>query len=442
MEHLHLSRALCVTFMCLLLLGGLSQTAEAVTGDTCADPFSVTSLPYSDTGNTCSFNHDTGGYCVVDSGAADVVYAFTPAADYLIDISLCGSLYDTVLYVFEGDCTGDPIVCDDDSCGTQSEIDSLVVYTGTTYYIIVDGYQDLCGEYTLNITNACDDGNACTEDVYDAGSGQCTYLPIECDDGNPFTMDNCDPQTGCVYSCGSDDGYEDNDDQQTAWPIQLGEQVEAVSVFSDDDVYSIELYAGMPIEITTEFTNEWGDIDLYFYDSAYNQIASSTSYTNIEQILWTVTQDGIYYVRVMLYSGVCNGYVLSVKPNCPDLTVQLNELEPFYTVSPVTLTGTVSGDHLAEWQLSYTGPEDPNWVTFYASPDPVMNDTLAEWHIAGLPLGAYTLELLAVDECYGFYTETTYMDSLNIGYAADLNRSGNVNLADFAMFAEQWLQEM
>jgi hypothetical protein len=34
-------------------------------------------------------------------GAPDVVYAFTPAADVAVDISTCGSLFDTQLYVVD-----------------------------------------------------------------------------------------------------------------------------------------------------------------------------------------------------------------------------------------------------------------------------------------------------------------------------------------------------
>ena len=35
------------------------------------------------------------------AGAPDVVYSFTPTTDMAVDISTCGSLYDTKLYVFE-----------------------------------------------------------------------------------------------------------------------------------------------------------------------------------------------------------------------------------------------------------------------------------------------------------------------------------------------------
>jgi len=70
----------------------------------------------------------------------------------------------------------------------------------------------------------CDDGDPCTEDTYDLGSGQCLHAlytgpcddgdactietvcvagacvgtTLSCSDGDPCTVDSCDPTTGCV----------------------------------------------------------------------------------------------------------------------------------------------------------------------------------------------------------------------------------------------------
>lgn len=37
----------------------------------------------------------------LQGGAPDVVYAFTPTADVAAEVSTCGSLYDTRLYIFD-----------------------------------------------------------------------------------------------------------------------------------------------------------------------------------------------------------------------------------------------------------------------------------------------------------------------------------------------------
>ena len=37
----------------------------------------------------------------MQGGAPDVVYAYTPTADVAVDVSTCGSLFDTRLYIFD-----------------------------------------------------------------------------------------------------------------------------------------------------------------------------------------------------------------------------------------------------------------------------------------------------------------------------------------------------
>ncbi|NUN16022.1 MAG: hypothetical protein HUU55_20535, partial [Myxococcales bacterium] len=45
----------------------------------------------------------------------------------------------------------------------------------------------------------CNDGNACTLDTCNLGSGECEYSAVVCDDGNICTgTESCDPATGCV----------------------------------------------------------------------------------------------------------------------------------------------------------------------------------------------------------------------------------------------------
>jgi len=51
----------------------------------------------------------------------------------------------------------------------------------------------------------CDDGNICTTDSCDPGSG-CTHAPVTCEDGNACTVNSCDPHEGCItsdYICGA-----------------------------------------------------------------------------------------------------------------------------------------------------------------------------------------------------------------------------------------------
>ena len=125
-------------------------------GETIALCTVIASLPYFDVGNTCSFINNYDEACPYSGSIAkDVVYCYTPTDNICIDISLCNSStdYDTKLYVYEGSYTpGHPFACNDDACpGYISELLGLALTSGTTYYIIVDGYGNECGNYGIDI---------------------------------------------------------------------------------------------------------------------------------------------------------------------------------------------------------------------------------------------------------------------------------------------------
>ncbi|MCC6765735.1 MAG: hypothetical protein IT293_13845, partial [Deltaproteobacteria bacterium] len=78
-------------------------------------------------------------------------------------IGTCGSgtLYDTVVYVRSGDCaTGMEVGCNDDTtgCGTGEPNPyhgsrlALTVTAGTTYFIVVDGFNGARGSFALDVT--------------------------------------------------------------------------------------------------------------------------------------------------------------------------------------------------------------------------------------------------------------------------------------------------
>src|SRR6185295_14638667 len=94
---------------------------RATIGDTIASAIPIPALPYSDSGNTCAFADDYAPACTFSSGARDVVYSLVVTEDLLIDVRLCGSSYDTALYVLQ-DGPGVVVGCNDDSCGLQSEV--------------------------------------------------------------------------------------------------------------------------------------------------------------------------------------------------------------------------------------------------------------------------------------------------------------------------------
>jgi hypothetical protein len=167
----------------------------------------IPSLPYSDTGATCGFQNDYSD-CVQDTGAPDVVYSFLPPTDMTVDVNLCGSGYDTALYIYEAG--GGTVACNDDYCALQSEVDGVALTAGVMYYIVVDGFAQSCGSYSLSVREAvpCDltcpaggqqEGEPpCVDGYVDWYNGGCQYTgwtEIPAQEGDCATF--CGK--GCTY---------------------------------------------------------------------------------------------------------------------------------------------------------------------------------------------------------------------------------------------------
>ncbi len=129
-------------------------------GETIQDAQFVEVLPFLDTGFTCSHIDDYDEACPsTGSTSPDVVYVYVPQEDHLLTIDLCGSDYDTKIFVYAGAYTpGNPVACNDDyyrpgdPCGAWvSRIDALPVVAGIPYFIVVDGWGGDCGTYQLRL---------------------------------------------------------------------------------------------------------------------------------------------------------------------------------------------------------------------------------------------------------------------------------------------------
>lgn len=117
-------------------------------------------LPIASSGTTAGYLDDYDEVCPYPSMAPDVVYAYTPSSNITVDIDLCGSSYDTKVFVYENAYTpGLPFACDDDyyyeaPCGAYvSKITGVALTGGNTYYIVIDGYSEFdYGDYILTIS--------------------------------------------------------------------------------------------------------------------------------------------------------------------------------------------------------------------------------------------------------------------------------------------------
>ena len=143
------------------------EAAKLQGGDTFVDALPITAVPFTDSGTTIGYTDDYDNDCFtgVSGSAPDVVYAFTAPATGSYSFSLCGSAYDTKLYVYDNN--GSLLACNDDyemnqalgdPCYWDSRIDRFPATGGAVYYLVVDGFADSAGEYTLTVDSAasCD----------------------------------------------------------------------------------------------------------------------------------------------------------------------------------------------------------------------------------------------------------------------------------------------
>ncbi len=106
----------------------------------------------------------------------DVWYVYTPAESGLADINLCdGSVLDSTLSVFDA-CNGTELACNDDYCGTASQI-ILPVTRGTQYFLRIAGYYNLEDTFTLKALTWPGRG-VLKVAVFSLGVDEATQVPI------------------------------------------------------------------------------------------------------------------------------------------------------------------------------------------------------------------------------------------------------------------------
>ncbi len=126
-----------------------TSTAFAQVNDDCSGAIALTQgtgIIYDTTTSTQSLP----AWTCASTTAPDQWYSFTPstAGDYSIET--CGSSYDTALEVFDGTCAAlNLIECNDDACGTSSQVVLLGATAGTTYLIRVGGWDVEFGTGTI-----------------------------------------------------------------------------------------------------------------------------------------------------------------------------------------------------------------------------------------------------------------------------------------------------
>ena len=138
-----------------LLLAASALCAPAIAqNDECSGAIALTA------GVATSFDTTTatpsaGAWSCVQNGGPDLWFSYTVTAASTLTVATCGSSYDTVLEVHSGPCTSlVSVECNDDACGTQSELQIAGALAGEVYLIRVGGWTGAAGAGTITVTEA------------------------------------------------------------------------------------------------------------------------------------------------------------------------------------------------------------------------------------------------------------------------------------------------
>ena len=175
----------------------VSFMAAPTTGETCASALPLT-IPGTVSGTTSTFQNDYQYSCPIsDVASPDVVYAYTAARALTATFSLCTgtTAYDTKLLLYAGSCTGTPVACNDDACQAPlmsmpwaSKIECVALAAGTTYYLVVDGYNGAHGNYTLT-ASICGTGGPANDNC---SAVTPATLPLNATGDNTGATHDCD----------------------------------------------------------------------------------------------------------------------------------------------------------------------------------------------------------------------------------------------------------
>jgi cysteine-rich repeat protein len=203
----------------------------------------------------------------------------------------------------------------------------------------------------------CDDGNGL---VSPRGVESCADgLDNDCDDEIDCADSDCDGDSACTTSSCPDDGFEENDNADSASSITAGTLSGLRSCGSDDDFFSISLAAGAELTVTATFVDADGDVDLQLQDAEGRVLIASTSVTDNEDISMTVTDSGVYYIRVLMYADAGApgaNYSLDVDvvrgdpTDCRDDGYEDNDTR---ATAAVVLDGTITGTVVCPGDADY-----------------------------------------------------------------------------------------
>ncbi|HYE03815.1 MAG TPA: hypothetical protein VD963_11360, partial [Phycisphaerales bacterium] len=127
----------------------LAPGAALAQSNSCGSATLIAPGTYS--GTTVGSTNDGSASCGSSASSPDVWYRIVPAQNGSLSATTCqAASYDTVLSIHNACGGGTELVCNDDSCGLRSSVQTNVT-AGTTYYIRVAGFAGATGTFTLEV---------------------------------------------------------------------------------------------------------------------------------------------------------------------------------------------------------------------------------------------------------------------------------------------------
>ena len=172
-----------------------------------------------------------------------------------------------------------------------------------------------CIEFTCDEENPCPYGLVCNE-------GTCVDC-IEADDcSSSYPEDYACTDFTCVLQCEEDDN-EPNTDMESAQEVNIPYVTDDLTLCGSgaEDWLKFELEPDTNYAFVNIHTYSEGNVDIYLYteDNTDSSINSSTSYTDNENMSYTVPEDGggIYYLKIKLYTSIAQTYDMAIDtPEC------------------------------------------------------------------------------------------------------------------------------
>ncbi len=190
----------------------------------------------------------------------------------------------------------------------------------------------------------------------------------------------------------NDDSYEDNDTLADAHELSSGSYNNLKSY--DSDWYKVNLNVGDTLTATiNNFTNAYGDLDLYLYDPSQTQIDSSETTNDSETVsVSSVPISGFYFIEVRGYNGATNYYNLSISvAGTADTTPPIPnpmtwETEPSaLTSSSIEMTATTAvdiGSPPVAYYFESTSGNSSSWQSSSSYSDSGLNpNTLYDYKV-------------------------------------------------------------